>query len=265
MASEAKATESFAQGERVERATCPDHGDYESKVRQFLHKEIRTGCPECTKARQDAEDARRQEREALEARIRLSAKLGAAAIPKRFADRTFGGYRATSVKQQKALFSCREYAENFAGHLEAGRCLLMFGKPGTGKTHLAAAIANQLISETPATAVYRTVGGVLQAIKATYDGCSGRSESEVFAGLIAPDLLILDEVGATKPTEFELATLFQIINGRYEQVRPTLIVSNLMPAELAGAIGERCVDRLREGGAVVLAFDWESARSTRHD
>src|SRR5690606_12608951 len=104
--------------------------------------------------------------------------------------------------------------------------------PGTGKTHLANAIAGHIIVNCGATAVYRTVAGILQHVKGSYDSRSEYTEAEAFSSLIEPSLLIIDEVGATKPTEFEQATLFNIINGRYEEQRPTIVVSNLMPEEL---------------------------------
>lgn len=109
--------------------------------------------------------------------------------------------------------------------------------------------------------LYRTVSSLLQYIKGSYDNRAGYTETEAFESLAKPHLLIIDEVGATKQTEFELAVLFSVINGRYEQQLPTLIVSNLMPAELSQAIGDRCVDRLREGGGIALVFDWDSMRA----
>ena len=76
------------------------------------------------------------------------------------------------------------------------------------------------------------------------------------------DRRVLDEIGASKsvPSDFELLTLFAIINGRYERMLPTVIISNLKADELVGAIGERCIDRLREGAPIVVKFKWESAR-----
>jgi len=113
-----------------------------------------------------------------------------------------------------------------------------------------------------ASAVYRTVGAVLQAIRATYDRTSEQSESQILSSLISPSLLVLDEIGVSKekPSDFELTTLFAIINGRYEEQRPTVIVSNLDAKTLPAAIGERCADRLREGGVIVIPFEWESQR-----
>lgn len=242
-----------------ELAVCEQHGEYAAIISK--HKEGPSGCPTCAEILQREKDA--EDQKALMAKIaadRLANKLGAALIPARFRDRTFESYIATEPKQVKALTICRDYAENFAEHFEAGRCLLLLGNVGTGKTHLATAIANHIMRTTTATAVYRTVGGILQHIKGSYDRESEYSEGEAFAAYTKPSLLIIDEVGATKPTEFELASLFNIINGRYEEQLPTVVISNLPAGELSGALGERCVDRLREGGGIAVGFDWKSAR-----
>ena len=79
------------------------------------------------------------------------------------------------------------------------------------------------------------------------------------AGFIRPDLLILDEVGVQFGSETEKMILFEIINGRYEQLKPTIVISNLADA-LTDYLGERVVDRLREGGGRMLIFDWPSYR-----
>lgn len=242
-----------------ELAVCAEHGEYAAIFRKG--NETPTGCPACADARQREHDAEAQKAMfAKHAAERMERKLGAALIPARFRDRTFESYIATEPKQVKALTICRDYAENFAEHFKAGRCLLLLGNVGTGKTHLATAIANHIMRATTATAVYRTVGGILQHIKGSYDRDSEYSEADAFAAYIKPSLLIIDEVGATKPTEFELASLFNIINGRYEEQLPTVVISNLPAGELSGALGERCVDRLREGGGIAVGFDWQSAR-----
>lgn len=240
--------------------TCEKHGKFQGKITDLMGRQFKSGCPDCSSERRAAEAAAEAESKARDERDRLQRKLGSAMIPGRFIDKSFENYEAATPRQQKALSVCRDYAEKFQEHYDAGRCLMLLGKPGTGKTHLGAAIANDLIRHTSAMAVYRTVGGVLQYIKGSYDRDSEYTEAEAFKGLISPHLLVLDEVGATKPTEFELATLFAIINGRYEEKLPTVVISNLPPKELPGAIGDRCVDRLREGGGIVVGFDWESAR-----
>lgn len=245
-----------------EQEECEQHGPFMQRVTSILGKQFRSVCPECSRIRKEQQEADTLAEKAREIRVAMERKMGAALIPKRFADRCFSGYRVENEGQKEALRICQKYADVFAEIYKAGRCLLLLGKPGTGKTHLAAAIANQIMSTSTATAVYRTVGSILHAIRATYDNGAEQSEAKVLASLISPSLLILDEIGVTKekPSDFELTTLFAIINGRYEQQRPTVIVSNLKAEELPAAIGERSFDRLREGGGIAVKFDWESQR-----
>lgn len=241
---------------------CDEHGQFPQQVNVIFGKEFKTGCPECSRIRSEEEAARKLAQESEALRMRMAEKLGAALIPKRFAGKTFAGYQAITAEQQKALKTCMRYAAEFRQIAESGRCLLLLGKPGTGKTHLSVAIANEIMGKSSATAVYRTIGSVLQAIRASYDHTTDQSESQILSSLISPSLLILDEIGVSKekPSDFELTTLFAIINGRYEELRPTVIVSNLDAKALASAIGERCADRLREGGVIVIPFEWESQR-----
>lgn len=237
---------------------CQDHGQFSQTVNVIFGKVFKTGCPECMRIAKEEE----AERAKIHERYELSVKLGSALIPKRFTDKTLNGYNAESPEQKEALRICRKYVDKFTEISETGRCLLMLGKPGTGKTHLAVAIANELMRKTAATAVYRTVGSILHDIRSTYGGGTERTEGMILSGLIAPSLLVLDEIGVSKenPSDFELTTLFAIINGRYEQMRPTVIISNLDGKSLPSAMGERCVDRLREGGVIVIPFEWESQR-----
>lgn len=243
---------------------CEKHGPFTGQTTTLFGREIKSICPACSEERKAAEaikEAEDRERERAEfARKRMESKLGRAAIPERFKGKTFGEYRAETERQQKALDVCKEYALGFVDHYDEGRCLMLLGKPGCGKTHLASAIAIHVCRETSVSAVYRSMPGLVQDIRATYDKDSECTEGDIISTITRCGLLVLDEVGATKSSEFELALLFTIINGRYEEKLPTVIVSNLAPKELHTAIGDRCVDRLREGGGIVVGFDWESKR-----
>jgi len=74
------------------------------------------------------------------------------------------------------------------------------------------------------------------------------------------DLLVLDEVGVQFGTETENLVLFRILNRRYEDMKPTILVSNVEIGKLTEFVGERVIDRLCEGGGGILEFTWESAR-----
>ncbi|MFV3314093.1 ATP-binding protein [Pseudomonas sp. NY15374] len=247
---------------RTQPATCEKHGPYDQRVVVILDKELRGGCPECHRIANEEREQREKAQEALTKRLAISRKLGDSLIPKRFADRSLANYQVQNKGQAEALRFCRHYVKTFDQIAENGRCMVLLGKPGTGKTHLGAGMANDLMRNTSHSAVYRTVGSILQAIRATYDRASEATEASILASLIEPSLLVLDEVGVSKeqPSDFELTTLFAIINGRYEQVKPTVVISNLGPEQLPVAMGERCVDRLREGGMIVVPFEWESHR-----
>lgn len=232
-------------------ARCDTHGEYSAVM---LRAGGVSGCPICASDKRDMEEL---ERKRFQFRM---VQHDAAKIPKRFADKSFADFVVSLPAQQVALDACMEYVDNFSKHKREGRCMLLLGKVGTGKTHLATSAASFLINERMVKAIYRTVGSVIGEIKATFSDKSGDSEAHIMRELIGADLLVLDEVGATKQSEFELATLFSIINGRYEQGRPMIIVSNLSPGELNDALGVRCVDRIRENGCIGVAFEWESHR-----
>jgi len=230
---------------------CAEHGTFSAVM---LKDGGLSGCPVCRSNQRDMEELDRKRL------IFRMTQRSAARVPQRFAEKTFADFSVTNPAQQIALDACLDYVDDFSKHRREGRCMLLLGKVGTGKTHLAIAAVNFLINECMVKAIYRTVGTIIGDIRATFSDRTGESEAHIMREVIGADLLVLDEVGATKQSEFELATLFSIINGRYEQCRPTIIVSNLAPGELNDALGARCVDRIRENGCIGVAFDWESQR-----
>lgn len=242
---------------------CEVHGRWSRSVPAILAKQMDGRCPECEAiARREEEraEAERRQRAAQGKRQHMIAKLfGQSEIPKRFQKRTFENYTATNDEQEKALAKARAYATNFPRAMELGASFVFCGKPGTGKTHLACAIANHVMATFGASALFTTVFDAISRVKATY-GDSGTSEREVMRSLVQPDLLILDEVGVQFGTEYEKVIITDIINRRYSDMRPTIILSNLDQAELEDYLGARVIDRMFEGGGGVLAFTWDSYR-----
>lgn len=97
-------------------------------------------------------------------------------------------------------------------------------------------------------------------MKSSWNKNAEESEEQVMRTYIAPNLLVIDEIGVQFGSEAEKIILFEIINERYEAMKPTILISNLSQQELGAYVGERIVDRMREGGGAMIAFDWESYR-----
>lgn len=182
-----------------------------------------------------------------------------AAIPPRFADRKLDNFVAHCAGADKALQVASEYASGFQHAMDKGRSLIFVGNVGSGKTHLATGIAHEVMSQ-GYSALFSTVMGAVRTVKDTYRRDSEKTESDAIMDLIRPDLLILDEIGVQFGTDAEKLILFEIINGRYEHMKPTILLSNLNMEGIREYLGERVVDRLREGGGRQVVFDWDSYR-----
>lgn len=228
---------------------CAKHGQYQAnRQREDGTEECFGNCPRCR----------------AEAGTKLL--VARAAIPMRFQDRTFANFVVENHGQREALSICQGYAETFAEHASRrGTCLMLIGNPGCGKTHLACAIAMHL-QASGFTAMFMTVLEVIRKVRASWRSKDADAEDVVLKQLAALDLLVLDEVGVQYGTEAEQNTLFEVINRRYQDCRPTILLSNLPVTGENGQpglrdyLGVRAYDRMREGGGRVVAFDWESFR-----
>lgn len=241
-------------------AHCDTHGDYVSSVRIVNGKESASGCHDCHKAKAEAEFLEKMEADRKAAALhRVEKLLDQACIPPRFADKSFDSYRQETDKQKRIVAVCRDYAQNFPQKRTAGAGLILSGGKGTGKTHLTIAIGREVIQHHGCTFLFTTVSRLIRAVKSTFDKGSETTERDVYRQLSDVDLLALDEVGVQNGTDFERDVLFEVINRRYELMKPTILLSNLPPAEMEKVIGERAMDRMREGGKA-LAFSWDSYR-----
>jgi len=194
---------------------------------------------------------------------KIQRNIDRAGIPYRFKDADFDGYRIGTHQfaevQRKAVEVCERYAGNFEKLYERGTSLAFCGSPGTGKTHLACAIANRILAD-GFTALFITTAAAVRRVKLTWRSDSEKTEQQAFNSFLSPDLLILDEVGAQWGSDAEKLILFEIINERYQNRIPTILISNLNERELADVITARALDRLRDDGGVAVGFMWPSYR-----
>jgi DNA replication protein DnaC len=246
-------------------ALCPTHGAYEARLIDFSvigGKPLTSRCPLCVAdaaARREAEEA---EQKARERQHRVAGLLSESGIPTRFQARTLDNFDAAEAGQKRALAVCRRYVETWPEQKEKGTSLILSGGPGTGKTHLACAIGSAVIEQHLSRAVFMTVTEALRSIKDTYRKDAESSEQDAINALLRPSLLILDEVGVQVGSDHEKMLMFEILNGRYMECRPTILLSNLSASDLEVYLGQRVMDRYRECGAVI-AFDWKSYRGRK--
>lgn len=241
-------------GERTK--ICPVHGEYKSIYVRMGRREEWTTCVACIA---DEDNARRKIEDAELKAQRNLAIVRIAAIPQRFMSRDLANYRTDTDEQRKALQIASEYANDFDNALREGRSLIFCGLPGTGKTHLAVGIAKVAMTRGK-TAIFTSAMNAIRTIRETYRKDSEITERQAIARFAEPDLMILDEVGTQLGTEAEKVTLFDVINARYERMRPTIVISNLGLDGIREYLGDRAFDRLRENGGKAHWFNWPSHR-----
>lgn len=242
---------------------CLRHGRYEAIVTQRGGKPLESKCPDCMDEKVHQEYAKDSQAILKEREQRRFEHLfGQSGIPARFQARTFANYRVQRDNRDQviAFQVARKYAHQFDANMKSGGGLVMTGNPGTGKTHLAAAIANHIMNN-GRSALFMTIYEAIDRVKDAWRKDSGMTERDIIKGLLQPDLLILDEVGVQFGSQAEHIILFKILNARYENFRPILLISNLRHSEITAFVGERIVDRLREGGGAIIPFTWNSYRS----
>jgi len=253
----------FVEGAQTEQRTCEKHGEYTAGVVYASRhgEDIWSTCPECRAEYLAAQAARNAEAEREREAERLASRLRNSGIPLRFRDRSLDNFATDCEGERKALRVARAYAERFESAAKKGTSLIFCGLPGTGKTHLACAIASHVI-RAGYSALFINAIAALRRVKATYSKDRAESEEAAIEAFRNPRLLILDEIGVQFGSETERQILFEIINGRYEALRPTILVSNEPLAQCAIYVGDRVMDRMKENGGAVLSFDWPSRRAT---
>ena len=229
---------------RFEIGFCEHHGYYAAGIKEANGiSRWYAGCPRCL------------------AEAKVKRLFGQSMIPKRFEDKRFSNYEVSDNRQKMALESCRFFVKDLKEDWFAGRSLVLTGTPGTGKTHLACAAGHEVI-KFGRTVLFTTVTRLLEDIKSAWNE-KERSVKNVIARYVSVDLLILDEIGAFRGiSEREKDYLFEVINERYERMKPMIAVSNLGLTgidSIESYLEERSFDRLCENARLVI-FDWESYR-----
>ncbi len=196
-------------------------------------------------------------------RIReMTERLERCGFPPRLAAATLKEFETPDAGRAAALERAIAYADLFRDKRNLpATCALFCGRPGTGKSHLAIGIARR------AAAVfgvrYATVSGLARAVRSSYSKLASKTEEDILDEHVSPSLLVLDEVGVGLGTDHERAMMHDVLAGRYDRRKPTIMISNLSLEEVKTALGDRIVDRVREDNGIVLECRWESWRGRK--
>jgi len=177
--------------------------------------------------------------------------LAAAKLPSRYSECTLSNYYPDKANgtQMRAFSYAYQLVDEYP---VIDRGLLFMGSVGVGKTHLSAAILRGLVGKGIGCLFY-DFGSLLKEIQKSYNAISQTSELEVLAPVYEAEVLVLDELGASKPTEWVCDILRQIIGRRYNDKKLTIFTTNYMDNQhhpedetLEGRIGARLRSRLYE-------------------
>lgn len=187
-------------------------------------------------------------------------------IPRRYEGCYITNYFPNNPSQVKA----RRLAEDFGMRYPAvDRGLLYIGSVGVGKTHLAVSVL-KLLSERGFSCLFYEFGSLLKEIQDSYNSTTKTSELSVLAPVLNTEVLVLDELGASKPTDWVRDTMAHIINTRYNDKKATIFTTNY-PDErkkdsdevLEDRIGVRLRSRLFEMCTTVAISGDDYRRKTR--
>lgn len=158
-----------------------------------------------------------REDELAEAR-RVSAR-----IPERYRNCRLRNFNDLSESQRAARAMAKRWVEEYPA-VSAG--LLIVGPVGRGKTHLAVAVLAELIESKGVEGLFCDFGDLLNRIQATFNRDAEESGDEIVAPYRDTPLLVLDELGARRPTDWVRDVLYGLLNTRYNRQRLTIVTSN---------------------------------------
>jgi DNA replication protein DnaC len=138
--------------------------------------------------------------------------------------------------------------------------LLLTGRPGTGKTHLACAIVADVLNQ-GYTALYARVPKLLIALRESMRMDSYERPSAILDRHTSPTLLVLDEYGVNTSSDIDYQWLFTIIDTRYQHNLPTVLISNIDAQKIEEELHERIMERIKGSTGITVTFDWSSERS----
>jgi len=250
--------------------TCQNCGKelFEYSIPAIGVHAIKQTC-QCELEREDAKREKDLQRGAELVRQRIREISG---MRSKQQEHTFASFDAATTPERKekipALTAAKTFAERHIARQGNG-ILYLYGNVGCGKTHLACAIANEVIDNLQIrddsaeyAAKYNDVSRItqrmirvttstemLEAIRKSFN--DPENNAQILDACKHARLLVLDDLGAEKPSDWVRERLFELFDYRNAEQLPTVITSNLAPKQIAAQLGDRIADRIRDGAVVV--------------
>lgn len=232
-----------------EEYQCEKHGAYKGSPLMLLRTKISPQCPKCVQEFEDEANLIETEKREAERRKERITCLTEMNIGKKFWDESFDTFDAYTPTLKRLFDICVAFAND-----PQGRMLLMLGKNGNGKNHLAASI------------LYKTGGCIYSVfeIELLLKECYARKngESDLYKRLCDIPMLVINEIGRHKIGEWETHFLSYIINKRYENLMPTILISNAhlknncpqngCPNCFQNLLGNDVLSRIAETGEIMI-------------
>ena len=156
--------------------------------------------------------------------------LSRARIPKRYEHCTLESFEYAYNGANPSLWKAYKVAQKFAQQYPVfdteGTGLLLVGSAGLGKTHLAVAVLQNLIMERGATGLFYEYGDLLRSVQSTYSAGVSANELDILRPVFETEVLVLDELGSMRPSEWASDTVAYLLNTRYNANRTSIITTN---------------------------------------
>ncbi len=183
----------------------------------------------CDREREAAEKKAEEDKKAME---RVSRLKKASLMDEKFREATFSAFRVDKDNARN-LKLCKRFVDAFDEMVAKNQGLLLWGDVGTGKTYIAACVANALL-EKGVPVVITSLVKLLEIIQSGED-----RESDIIARMNSAKLVIFDDLGAERSTDYALEKVYNIIDSRYRRKLPMIVTTNLTIEEMKSETDRR--------------------------
>jgi DNA replication protein DnaC len=239
---------------RIVTVDCPVHGRVTAFQGELDGQTVGGTCPKCSEDRIQREEAERMERNKnrdSDPEYQLRRKLATADVPDDAIGCRFSNFEICSDLLGETVSFAKEVASGYK------RSIVLLGPTGVGKTHLGCAVLASAALQ-GRTILYTKEPRMLREVRGTFGRRTGQSEQEVFGRLVAPDVLVIDELSDEPMSKYEQTFMEDLIDDRITRHKGTVLISNAMADAYKAHLSDKIRSRLVERGATfaLVGDDW---------